>query len=97
MRSGGKRWPPRVKEVDDAEVVNLGDQARTVSGRAGPETSREHGAVQSAPRRRQHTVDGSPTSLGGRQIGDDVCLLEVHPDHGVAGIAQSLRDIVPHA
>ena len=97
MRSGGQRRSPRVKQVNDAEVVNLGDQARTVSGRAGPETGREHGAVQSAPRRRQNTVDGSPTSLGGRQIRDDVCLLEVHSDHGVAGIAQSLRDLEPHA
>ena len=68
---------------------------RTVSGRAGAETGREHGTVQSGPRCLQNAVDGSPASLGGRQIGDDVCLLDIHSDHGVAGVAQFLRDLLP--
>jgi hypothetical protein len=33
----------------------------------------------------------------GRQIGDNVCLLDVHSDHGVARAAQLLRDLVPYA
>jgi hypothetical protein len=86
-----------LEQVDDAEVIDLRDGAAPVMSAAGAETGGEHGTVEVPVRRSQHAACRVDPTVGRGEVGDDVRLLEIHADDGVAVVSQPVRGLESHA